>query len=245
MAYDMAGVTRAAQADPRRRAVRPVRLQGAAPPRGAAAVRQGEGARSGARRRHRARRRPPVLPVGRAPRRRQPDRCRGLDEDRRALLAAARRGRRPPGPRHARARRRAGVGRPDAGGHRGRDGHRRRAAHERSLETPPLTTTADAALGRRRSVRRPAPWTTLDVALPWDPGEAIGAFLEACATGGSSRPPACRASGRSSRLGSSASAVSGPPTGGRRSPRPAPSRRSRSATSRGTCSRSTSRSSRP
>ena len=42
---------RAAQADPRRRAVRPVRLQGAASPRGADAVRQGEGAGGRARRR--------------------------------------------------------------------------------------------------------------------------------------------------------------------------------------------------
>ena len=54
---------RAAQADPRRRAVRPVRLQGAAPPRRAAAVRQGQGAGGRARRRHGARRRPAVLPV--------------------------------------------------------------------------------------------------------------------------------------------------------------------------------------
>ena len=45
---------RAAQADPRRRAVRPVRLQGAAPPRRTDAVRQGEGAGGRARRGHRA-----------------------------------------------------------------------------------------------------------------------------------------------------------------------------------------------
>ena len=78
-----------------------------------------------------ARRRPALLPERRAARRRQPDRRRRPHEDRRALLAAARRGRRPAGPRHARARRRAGVGRPDAGGHRGRDGHRRRAGARR------------------------------------------------------------------------------------------------------------------
>ena len=94
---------RAAQADPRRRAVRPVRLQGAAPPRGTAAVRQGQGARGGPRRRPRPQGRPALVPERRPARRRQPDRRGRLDEDRRALLAAPRRGRRPPGPRYTRS----------------------------------------------------------------------------------------------------------------------------------------------
>ena len=52
---------RAPQADPRRRALRPVRLQGAAPPRGTPAVRQGQGARGRPGRRPRPEGRPALV----------------------------------------------------------------------------------------------------------------------------------------------------------------------------------------
>ena len=89
---------------------------------GTPAVRPGQGARGGGRRRDRPGRGPAVLSLRRAARGREPDRRRRPDEDRRALLAAPRRGRGTAGPGHARARRRAGVGRPDAGRDRRRDG---------------------------------------------------------------------------------------------------------------------------
>ena len=68
-----------------------------------------EGAGGRPRRRDGARRRPAVLPIGWIARRRQPDRGGRADEDRRAVLAASRRGR-GPAARHARAWGRAGVG---------------------------------------------------------------------------------------------------------------------------------------
>ena len=59
---------RTPQGDPRRRALRPVRLQGAAPSGGAPALRSREGARGGGRRRDRTGRRPAVLSLRRAAR---------------------------------------------------------------------------------------------------------------------------------------------------------------------------------
>ncbi len=173
---------RTPQGDPRRRAVRPVRLQGAPPSRGAPALRPREGARGGRGRRHGPGRGSPLLPLRRAARGREPDRGGRPDEDRGALLAAPGRGRRPAGPGHARARRRAGVGRPDAGRDRRRDGERWRAAHDGHAVAAAGVTPLHRGPPRsptRSSARPPgAVEQRLDTLYDWDAGEAIGAFLE-------------------------------------------------------------------
>ncbi len=139
---------------------------------------RGKAPEAAARRRDRPGRGPPVLPVRRSARRREPDRRCRADEDRRALLAAPRRGRRPPGPGDARARRRPGVGRPDAGRDRGRDGERRagrsRRPRSRLRRAPRATSLSDQEF---RSATG-AVEQRLDTLYEWDPGEAIGAFLD-------------------------------------------------------------------
>ncbi len=137
-------------------------------------------------------------------------------------------------PGHAQARRRAGVGRPDAGGHGRRDGKRGRPPTTATqLETPPLATPGHVALrrrvpfgdGRRRRTR-----STLGYA--WDAGVAIGRSSTGSGRAGSSGASAASATASWCRRGCSASAASAPPTRGRRSRTPASCRRSRSATSR-------------
>ena len=105
--------------------------------------------------------------------------------------------------------------------------------------------------GRRRSptrssARRPGPSSNASTsATSGTPARRSARSSTASASSGSSRRPACRAAARSCRPASSASAASGRRTDGPRCRTPERSRRSRSATSRGTCSRWRSRRSRP
>ena len=187
---------RAPEGDPGRRALRPVRLQGAAPPRRPAALRPREGARGRGRRRDRPGRGPPVLSLRRSARGREPDRRRRADEDRRALLAAPRRGRRTPGPRDARARRRPGVGRPDAGRDRGRDGERRRTACD-GHAIAAVRARAPRPCPIRSSAPRPGPSSNDSTsATSGTRARRSARSWTACANNGSSRPPASRAAGR-------------------------------------------------
>ena len=203
----------------------------------------------------------PVLSVGRAARRGQSDRGRGAHEDRRALLAAARRGRGSAGAGHAGARRRAGVGGPDAGRDRRRDGlgwggagwraagwrrrprsacpaipypapRGRRHLQSFDLADQPSVVGCVVPLGRRVRGRCARHLVRMGRrARRW------ARSWRACGTGGSSPRIACRASAPWCRLGSSASGVSGRPIGGKRLRRPGWWRRSRSVMCRGTCSR--------
>ena len=129
---------------------------------------------------HRARRRPAVLSLGRAARRRQSDRGCGPDEDRRALLAAPRRGRRASGTWDAGAGSGAGVGRPDAGGHGGRDGGGRGPARVAAARPRRSSRSVPTHLSRRRVPRcdRIRRRLLRRSTYEWDAGEAMGAFLE-------------------------------------------------------------------
>ena len=101
-------------------ALRSLRVQGAPPhERAPDGPDRKEGARDAALRRVRPRRQPSHVPVGRRARCGQPHRGHRPHEDRRALLPAHRPGRQAPGQEARPPRHRAGVGRPDAGGHGG------------------------------------------------------------------------------------------------------------------------------
>ena len=191
----------------------------------------------------------PVVPERRAPRRREPDRRRRPHEDRRALLAAPRRGRSAPGPRDARARGRAGVGRPHAGRDGRRDGLERRTADDRVGAAGRGASAVDATRDTPATSLSDAEFRSATGAVD----DTIGARY-ALGCGRRDRPVPRRAAGRLDprarvprvRTGARAAAdvlravLPGDRRVAARSRTPARCRRTRSATCGGTWSRSPS-----
>ncbi len=162
-------------------------------------------------------------------------------------------------PGHAGARCRAGVGRPDAG--RARSWSWRPTVSARLSRggvaaaaplrlpshpmprsagppPPPVLRPCRSAIPCRMPSSTLLSGPSMTRSISRSSGTRVRRWARSskgCAMSGSSRRIAWRASGRSFRRGSSASGASGRRIAGRRSRRPGSSRRSRSATCRGTC----------